>query len=185
MKNLWRKEGTSIPDHPWTPPTTCCGAGGRITGGGTQRKGHLWRMDIQGAAGGAGNVGGRGKNCWRRCDEMELGKGCSQAGGRAGKRDEERYQHRLLNQEMMGLTLSQPLMEAGRYCTLIKANSCKLPMPCWAESQINPAVFAVLKAFAPGRGGHGAGRSCPHILGKPFPGHDLNGTWLCHSVALR
>lgn len=81
----------SIPDHPWTSPTTCCGAGGRITGGGTQRKGHLWRMDIQGAAGGAGNVGGRGKNCWRRWDEMELGKGCSQAGGRAGKRDEERY----------------------------------------------------------------------------------------------
>lgn len=104
---------------------------------------------------------------------------------RAGKRDEERYQDRLLNQEMMGLTPSQPHTEAGGYRTLIKANSCKLPMPCWAESQINPAVFAVLKAFAPGRGGHGAGRSCPHILGKPFPGHDLNGTWLCHSVALR
>lgn len=34
-------------------------------------------------------------------------------------------------------------------------------------------AFAALKGFAPGSGDHGAERSCPHCLGKPFPGHHL------------
>lgn len=59
----------------------------------------LCRMDIQElqgmgvgegkTAGGAGNGGGTGKNCWRCRDEAELGKCCSQVGDRDGKRNEE------------------------------------------------------------------------------------------------
>lgn len=66
-------------------PTRCCGAGVRIAGGGTQRKGHSLQ---NGHSGGAGNGGGRGKNCWRCWDEAELGKCCSQVDG-DGKRNEE------------------------------------------------------------------------------------------------